>query len=92
MATDHYATLINQAIELILYSEGGITLSDVLNMSADELPYFIYNFKKIYEEKQKSRQDFIKSVFEFANKSIETLFKLLKALGGRQKNGWPATK
>jgi hypothetical protein len=82
MAVDHYANLINSAIELIIYSDGGITLNDVENMSADELGYFIYNFKKTYEDKQKSRQEFIKTIFDYANKALDTLFKLLKSLGG----------
>lgn len=84
MASDHYINLINQTIELIMYSEGGITYSDVENMSADELQYVIFNFKKHYEDKQKQRQDFIKSCFEYANKFVENLFRLLGNLGGKK--------
>ncbi len=85
MATDHYAAIINQQIEIGIYSEGAITWSDTENMSADELPYVIYTFKKYYEDKQKSRQDFIKSIFEYSNKALETLYKLLSKLGGDKK-------
>jgi hypothetical protein len=65
-----------------MYSEGGVTWSDTENMSADEFMYVIHNFKRFYEEKQKARQDFIKSIMEWANKGIESLFKLLSKLGG----------
>jgi hypothetical protein len=82
MATDHFATILNQQIELCMYSEGGVTWSDTENMSADEFMYVIHNFKRFYEEKQKARQDFIKSIMEWANKGIESLFKLLSKLGG----------
>lgn len=82
MATDHYANIINQQIELNIYSEGGLGFEATDNMSADELPYVIYNFKKVYEEKQKSKQEFIKSVFEFAKTALDSLFKLLSGLGG----------
>jgi hypothetical protein len=77
MASTHYANLMNNAIELVVYSEGGIQLSDVENMSADELPFFIYNFKKIYTEKQTQKQEMTKSLIEFARVHIEQLFKIL---------------
>jgi hypothetical protein len=86
MGHDHYANIINQQLELAVYSEGGITWDSSENMSADELAYVIYNFKKVYEDKQKSRQEFIKSVFEYANKGLESLFKLLGKLGGGKGN------
>lgn len=82
MATDHYATIINQQIELTIYLEGGVTWSDAENMSADEFAYVIHNFKRFYEEKQKARQDYLKSIMEWGNKGIETLFKLLARIGG----------
>ena len=82
MASDHYSSILNQQIELVIYSEGGITWSDIENMSADELPYVIYNFKKVYDEKQNAKQEFIKTCFEFASKALETLFKLLSKIRG----------
>lgn len=87
MATDHYSTLINQTIELVIYSEGGITWSDVENMSADELPYVIYNLKKFYDEKQKGRQDLIKSIFEYANKFLDTFIKIFVKSRGDSRGG-----
>lgn len=87
MATDHPGQLLNQAIELVIYSEGGITWDSIENMSADEFYYIIYNFKKAYEDKQKARQDFIKTVFEFVKQSLDVLFKLLGSLGGKRRNG-----
>lgn len=82
MSTDHYANIINQQIELNIYSEGGLGFDATDNMSADELSYVIYNFKKVYEEKQKAKQEFVKSVFEFAKTALDSLFKLLGGLGG----------
>lgn len=81
MASSHYTQYLNDIIELVIYSEGGVTISDVENMSADELPYFIYNLKKYYTDKQTQKQEFIKSIMEFAKANLEGLFKLL---GGRR--------
>lgn len=81
MASSHYSQYLNDIIELVIYSEGGITVQDVENMSADELPYFIYNLKKYYTDKQTQKQEFIKSIMEFAKANLESLFKLL---GGRR--------
>lgn len=77
MASTHYANIMNDAIELIVFSEGGISFSDIENMSADQLPFFIYNFKKIYTEKQNQKQETLKSLIEFARVHIEQLFKIL---------------
>ena len=86
MASGHYMELINKQIELIHYSSGGITYSDSENMPANELEYIIYNFKNIKEQEEKNKQEFRKSVFEYANKAIESLFKLLSKLGA-SRNG-----
>ena len=83
MGNDHFANIINQQCELVVYSEGGFTWDSSENMSADEFGYVIHTFKKVYEDKQKSKQEFIKTVFEYANKALENLFKLLSKLGGK---------
>ena len=77
MASSHFSSILNDSIELIVYSEGGISLADIENMSADELTYLIYNFKKYYTEKNAQKQEFVKGVMEFAKHHIEQLFKLL---------------
>lgn len=81
MAFDHYVNILNNAISVVVYSEGGIGWSDIENMYSDDFNYLIYRFKTEYENKQKSKQDFIKSIFEYANKFQENLFKLLQNLG-----------
>jgi uncharacterized UPF0160 family protein len=81
MATDHFATIINQSLEICIYSDGTFSYDSVMNLPADEFPYILQNLKLHWDEKQKSRQEFIKTIMEFVSKSIETLFKLLKNLG-----------
>jgi hypothetical protein len=81
MAYDHYANVLNKQIELCVISEGSINWSDTENISSDELPYLIYNFKRILEEKQSSKQEFIKSILDFAGKALEAI---LKALSNRR--------
>ena len=81
----HYIQIINDCIEITIYSDGAIGYEDAINMSADELPYIIHTFKKHYEAKEKNRQDFIKSVMEFANKGLDQLFKLLAKIGGKNR-------
>jgi len=81
MAPEHFSKLLNDALEVMIYSEGSVTHSDVENMSLDELHFFIYNFKKIYEEKQESKKEFIKSIMQFAQKAVNSLIKAIT--GGR---------
>ena len=79
MASDHYMNLINKEIELSYYS--GWDLDCIGNISCDELEYILFNFKNLKETEEKNKQDLRKSIFEFVNKAIETLFKLLSNLG-----------
>jgi len=81
MVTDHFMNIINKQIELIHYSNGGVTWSDTENMLSNEFEYVIYNFKQIKEGEEKSKQDFRKAIMEYANKAIDSLFKLLSNLG-----------
>lgn len=83
MAYDHYVNILNRQMELTAYSDGGIGWDDMENMRNDDFYYVINNFKEIYQSKQKEKQEFIKSVFEYANQSLGTLFKLL----GNNKSG-----
>lgn len=81
MVTDHYMNIINKQIEIVYFSSGGVTWSDSENMPSNELDYVTFNFKKIKEGEEKSKQDFRKSIMEYANKALEHLFKYLAALG-----------
>lgn len=81
MASEHYLNVINREIELCIFSEGSVTWTDCENMSADELNYVIYNFKKIYDDKIQAKQEFIKTIFEFASKGLEALIKVLSKRG-----------
>lgn len=81
----HYIQIINDCVELAIYSDGIICYEEAINMGADELPYLIHTFKKHHDAKEKNRQDFIKSVMEFATKGIDELFKLLSKLGGKKR-------
>lgn len=77
IGSDHYINILNQELEMIIYSEGGITLSDADNMSADEFPYVLSTLKKINSDKQKAKQDTLKGIMEFASKHIDILYKIL---------------
>jgi hypothetical protein len=85
MAPEHFSKLLSDAIELIIFSEGGVTHSDIENMSMDELHFFIYNFKKVYTEKQEGKKEFVKSVMQFAQKAVNSIIKAIT--GGRQNGG-----
>lgn len=77
MIYDHYMNLMQKEIELVYYTGGGFNYTDIETMYVNELDYYIYNFKNLKEQEEKSKQDFRKAIFEYANKAIETLFKLL---------------
>ena len=84
MATDHFATLINQSLEVAIYSEGAMTYGDAMEVPSDELPFILSTLRKHYDEKIRVRQEFIKTVMEFASKGLETLVKSLRNLGGHK--------
>jgi hypothetical protein len=79
MSSDHYANIINQSIELCYYS--GMDLESIGNISSDEFGYILNNFKTLKETEEKNKQELRKSIFEYANKGLETLFNLLSKLG-----------
>lgn len=79
MASDHYMNVINKQIELVYYS--GMSWDSVENISSDELEYILFNFKSLKETEEKNKQELRKSIFEYSNKALETLFKLLSNLG-----------
>lgn len=80
MYSEHFSKILGEMVELMVYSEGSITHSDIENMSLDELHYFIYNFKKVFENKQQQRQELIKSIMNFANNVLKSLGDALGSL------------
>ena len=80
MYHEHFSKLLSEMVEIMSYSSGAVTYSDVENMYVDELHYFIYNFKKIYEAKEAQKQELIKSIMEYANNVISSLGKSLSSL------------
>lgn len=81
----HYTQILNDCVELSIYSEGAVTYEEAINIGADETPYLIYIFKRHYEAKEKGRQDVVKAGFEYANKALDQLFKLLANLGKQRR-------
>jgi hypothetical protein len=81
MANEHFSSVLNSAIELMIYSEGSIGWTDIMEMSVDELPYVIHNMKTHYEAKQKNKDEFIKEILKFASNGLNNL---VKALAGRR--------
>ena len=77
----HYTQILNDCIELSIYSRGAISYEEAINIGADETPYLIYIFKKHYENEEKNKQELIKAGFDYATKAFDQLFKLLAALG-----------
>lgn len=77
--------IINKQLQLLEYAEGTINWQDTENMYLDEFEYIIYNYKNIFEQKDKAKQDKFKAIFEYVNKTVENLFKLLQNLGKQQR-------
>lgn len=83
----HFSQVINDCIDLSVYSEGIISYEEAINMGVDETPYLIHIYRKRYESKDKAKQEFIKSCFEYASTGLKELFKALQNLGKRNNNG-----
>jgi hypothetical protein len=81
----HFTQVINDCIELSVYSDGAVTYQEAINIGADETPYLIHIYRKHYEAKEKAKQDIIKAGFEYATKAFDQLFKLLSQLGKTQR-------
>lgn len=84
MGFDHYVNILNRQTELIVYSNGGVTWGDTEDMDSDDFYYISQSFQDIYQKKEAAHGEFVKSVFEYANKFTENLFKLLGRLGDRK--------
>lgn len=76
-----HLAILNKQLQLLEYAKGTITFQDIENMYLDEFEYIIYNYKIIFDQKEKADQERFKVIFEYANKAIEQLFKLLSNLG-----------
>lgn len=86
MAIGGVAEITSKQIQLLEYSDGKISFSDIENMYLEDMEYFIYNYKIIYENKEKNNNERVKSIIEFAAKGMEILFKLLAKIGGGGSN------
>lgn len=76
-----HIAILNKQLQLLEYAKGTINWLDTENMYLDEFEYIIYNYKIIFDQKEKADQERFKAIFEYANKAIEQLFKLLSNLG-----------
>lgn len=76
-----HLAILNKQLQLLEYAKGTINWLDTENMYLDEFEYIIYNYKIIFDQKEKADQERFKAIFEYANKAIEQLFKLLSNLG-----------
>lgn len=77
MAPEHFSKILSDVVELMVFSEGAFSHNDIENMSLDELHFFIYNFKKLYDEKTEGKKEFIKSVMQFARDGLNSLIKAI---------------
>lgn len=77
MRNEHFSKILNDSIELCIYSEGGISFTDIENISVDELPYIIYTFRDYYNKKQENKSELIKKVIELAKDIFNNLIKAL---------------
>jgi hypothetical protein len=77
--------LLHEIIELLVWTEGFINISEIKEFQCDEFFYLRNVFKEKYEKEQDSKQEFIKNTFEFAKKGIETICKTIAyAFGGKK--------
>lgn len=77
--------LMHEIIELLIWSNGFINISEIYEFNNDEFIYLRSIFKDKFEQEQKSKQEFIKNTFEFARKGIEIICKTIAyAFGGKK--------
>jgi hypothetical protein len=76
-----HLAILNKQLQLLEFAGGTIGWEDTENMYLDEFEYIIYNYKLIFDQKENAKQEKFKAIFEYANKAIEQLFKLLGNLG-----------
>jgi enolase len=77
--------ITHEIIELLIWSNGFINISEAHQMTFDEFHYLRKIFKEKFEQEQKNKQEFIKNTFEFAKKGIEIICKTIAgAFGGKK--------
>lgn len=80
---EHYTKVIQDCIELSIYSDGAISYQEAINMSADETHFLIYNFKKHFDEREKNKQDKLKAEYEYKNKALKQILDVLAEIANR---------
>ncbi len=70
-----YRNLINQILELLIWSTNHLTKTEIDELDEIEFQIFRNFFKQKYEDDNKEKQKFIENTFEFANKAVETICK-----------------
>lgn len=77
--------LLHDVIELLIWSNGFINISNMENMDNNEFLYLHKIFKEKFEQEQKNKQEFIQNTFDFAKKGIEIICKTIGyAFGGKK--------
>ena len=77
-----YKAILNECIELVVWAAPSINIGEVDTFDIHEFDIYRKVFKDKYEADTKSKQEFIKSTFEFARKCVEVICKTIAGAFG----------
>ena len=77
-----YKAVLNECIELIVWAAPSINIGEVDEIDLFEFEVYRKVFKDKFESEAKNKNELIKTAFEFARKSVETICKTIAGAFG----------
>lgn len=77
MYSDSYQKVLNDIIELVVFSNNAISITEAEEIGCVEFEYYKNIFKEKYTKDIENKKEFIQNTFEFARKAVETICKTI---------------
>ncbi|MCS7316905.1 MAG: hypothetical protein NZZ41_01095 [Candidatus Dojkabacteria bacterium] len=82
MYSGSYQQILNEIIELFVFSGSSLTISDIENLTCVEFEYYYKIFKEKFEKENENKNEFIQNTFEFARRCVEVICKTIASVWG----------
>ena len=87
MQSGAYQQVLNDILELLIYSSASINIGEAEELSCVEFDYYKGIFKEKFEKDTENKNEFIKNTFEFAKKAVEIICKTIANVWGGSMSG-----
>lgn len=87
MQAGAYQQVLNELLEITIYSSASININEAEELSCVEFEYYKSFFKQKFEKEMDNKNEFIKNTFEFAKKAVEIICKTIANAMGAGMSG-----